>query len=65
MLTIVGREILVSGASESARSYTLFDMQGHVLCKGSVPGGNFTIPVKSAGNYLVRIGAHAQRVSVR
>ena len=65
MLTTVGREILVSGASESARSYTLFDMQGHVLCKGSVPGGNFTIPVKSAGNYLVRIGAHAQRVSVR
>jgi hypothetical protein len=47
----------VSGASESARSYTVFDMQGRVLRKGAVYSSNFTIPVGNAGNYLVRIGS--------
>ena len=65
MLTVAGRDIQVSGASESARSYTVFDMQGHVLRKGAVYSSNFTIPVENAGNYLVRIGSQVRRVSVK
>ena len=64
-LNVVGRDIQVSGVSESARFYTVFDMQGHVLRKGSVHSKNFSIPVNSAGNYLVRIGSQVQRVSVK
>ena len=65
MLMAVGRDIQVSGASETARSYTVFDMQGHVLRKGPVHSKNFAIPVNAAGNYLVRIGSQVQRVSVK
>ena len=65
MLTVVGRDIQVSGVSESARTYTMFDMQGHVLRKGNIYSKNFAIPVNSAGNYLVRIGSQVQRVSVK
>ena len=64
MLTVVGRDIQVSGLSETARSYTVFDMQGHVLCKGSIHGKNFAIPVNSAGSFLVRIGTQVQKVNV-
>ena len=64
-LDVVGRDILVSSVSESARFYTVLDMQGHVLRKGSVYGKNFAIPVKSAGTYLIRIGSQVQRVSVK
>ena len=65
MLMAVGRDIQVSGISETARSYTVFDMQGHVLRKGPVHSKNFAIPVNAAGNYLVRIGSQVQRVSVK
>ena len=65
MLNVVGRDILVSGVSESARDYMVFDMQGHVLRKGNVHGSNFTIPMRAAGRYLVRIGSQVQRVSVK
>ncbi|WP_405340685.1 InlB B-repeat-containing protein [Fibrobacter sp.] len=64
-LNVVGRNIQVSGVSESARFYTVFDMQGHVLRKGNIYSKNFAIPVNSAGNYLVRIGSQVQRVSIK
>ncbi|MDY6264771.1 MAG: InlB B-repeat-containing protein [Fibrobacter sp.] len=64
-LNVVVRNIQVSGVSESARFYTVFDMQGHVLRKGNIYSKNFAIPVNSAGNYLVRIGSQVQRVSVK
>ena len=65
MLSVSGRDILVVGVAESARSYTVFDMQGHVLRKGNIYSRNFTIPMDNAGNYLVRIGSQVQRVSVK
>ena len=64
-VTASGRDILVVGVAGSARSYTVFDMQGHVLRKGNIYSRNFTIPMDNAGNYLVRIGSQVQRVSVK
>ena len=65
MLSVVGRDIQVSGVSELAPSYTVFDMQGHVLRKGDVHSSSFTIPMGNAGNYLVRIGSRVRCVSVK
>lgn len=65
MLSAVGRDIQVSGVSELAPSYTVFDMQGHVLRKGDVHSSSFTIPMGNAGNYLVRIGSRVRCVSVK
>lgn len=58
------RSIQVSGAREGA-VYALFDMQGRVLRSGRVGEANFSVPVPTAGMYLVRIDGGTRRVDVR
>ena len=58
------RSIQVSGAREGA-VYALFDMQGRVLRSGRVGEANFSVPVPTAGMYLVRIDGGTLRVNVR
>ena len=60
----VSRMVQVSGAREGA-AYALFDMQGRVLAFGRVSGANFSLPVPTAGMYLVRIGGQSLRVNVK
>lgn len=60
----VSRMVHVSGARAGA-AYALFDPQGRVLRSGRVGEANFSVPVPTAGLYLVRVGGRTLRVGVK
>ena len=45
--------------------FTIFDMQGRVLTKGLINSGYHNITISQPGNYIIKIGTHTQRISVK
>lgn len=45
--------------------YAILDLQGRVLKKGRVTSENFNITMSQAGSYIIRVGNHTQRISVK
>ncbi len=58
------RNLQILGAKVGS-AYAIFDMQGRVLKKGRVESANFNIPLVMAGNFLVRVGNHTQRITIK
>ena len=52
-------------AAPLGSAYAIFDLQGRVLKKGRVESVNFNIPMAKAGNYLIRIESHTQRICIK
>ena len=63
-VNVISRNIQISAAPVGS-IYAILDMQGRVLKKGRVESANFNIAIPQAGNYLIRIGNQAQRISVK
>ena len=63
-VSVISRNIQVSTAPVGS-VYAIFDVQGSVLKNGYVESANFNIAVPQAGNYMIRIGNHVQRISVK
>ena len=61
---IQNRSIHISAAPLGS-AYAIFDLQGRVLKKGRVESVNFNIPMAKAGNYLIRIESHTQRICIK
>ena len=61
---IVARNLQISGAKIGA-AYALFDMQGKVLLQGRTQTANFDLSIARPGNYLLKIGASTQKISVK
>ena len=63
-INVVAGNIQISSAPIGA-IYAIFNMQGKVLKKGCVESANFNIAMSQAGNYMIRVGNHTQRISVK
>ncbi|MBO7412640.1 MAG: hypothetical protein J6U20_03120 [Fibrobacter sp.] len=63
-VSVVGRSVLISGASVGS-AYAVLDMQGSVLVKGRVDAVNFSLPINRTGTYLVNVGNQVQAVAIR
>ena len=63
-VNVVSRNIQISAAPIGS-AYAILDMQGRVLKKGRVESANFNITMPQAGNYMIRIGNHTQRISIK
>ena len=61
---VAGREIQVVNARVGA-AYAVLDLQGRIVKQGQVESSNFAVMVERAGNYLVRIGNHLQKVQLK
>ena len=61
---VVSRNIQISAAPVGS-AYAILDLQGRVLKKGRVESANFNIAMPQAGNYMIRIGDHTQRISIK
>lgn len=62
--SVVGREVMVSGASVGARC-DLFDAQGRPVFTGRIGSANFSVDVPQSGRYVLRIGSQVRALSVR
>jgi hypothetical protein len=63
-VAVAGRNIQIAGA-QVGKTFTLLDLQGCVLNKGTVDSGNFSLNVPGAGTFLVRIGSQARAVTIK
>lgn len=52
-------------AAPIGSTYAIFDMQGRILKKGLVESDNFNITMSQAGNYIIQIRNHTQRINVK
>ena len=59
-----GMQIQIVNAKMGS-SYTLFDLQGHIVATGIVNQKSLVIKAKNRGRYIVRIGELSKNVTVR
>ena len=56
---------IVVGAAAVGKTYAVMDLQGGVLCQGSVASTETVVPVLAAGSYVVKVGNEIRRVNLR
>ncbi len=56
---------IVVGAAAVGKTYAVMDLQGGVLCQGTVASTETVVPVLAAGSYVVKVGNEIWRVNLR
>lgn len=62
-VTVLGNTLQVAGARVGAK-YTLFDMQGNMVLRGTANSTNINVNVPTPGRYVLQIGNGIRNVSV-
>lgn len=55
----------VVDAVSVGKSYAVMDLQGRVLCQGTVTSEETIVPVLASGSYVVKVGYETRRMNVR
>lgn len=56
---------IVVDAVSVGKSYAVMDLQGRVLCQGTVTSEETIVPVLASGSYVVKVGYETRRMNVR
>ncbi len=63
-LSVDGLNVLVSGAKVGT-PYAVFNLLGHAVLRGKLERPNQTIPLSSAGTYIVKVGKAIRKVTIK